>query len=156
MTTRLKLRASRLLLAGCLILLTLGTVGCASRGDLSGKVSYQGKPLASGSVLLVRAGAIPMTTRIEEDGSYHFTDVPVGEVKLAVFSPDPAQEAEARKKAEEKRLSSSEKPLPPLPPLPEIDRSKWFAIPIEYRDVEHSGLRITINGGPNSHPIELK
>jgi hypothetical protein len=37
-----------------------------------------------------------------------------------------------------------------------VDRTKWFAIPAEYSDVDNSGLRVTINRSPNTYPIEMK
>jgi hypothetical protein len=88
-------RHAGLLLAGCLMLLTLGAAGCGGvKGDLFGKVSYQGKPLALGSVLIVATDSKPRTAGIEADGSYHFDDVPVGEAKLTIYSPDPAKQEE--------------------------------------------------------------
>jgi hypothetical protein len=40
--------------------------------------------------------------------------------------------------------------------MPAVDRTKWFAIPADYSDVDRSGLRVTINPGPNTYPIEMK
>src|SRR5262249_34252536 len=123
------------------------------------KVSYKGKPVALGSVLLFGADGKPRTSSIETDGSYHFADVPVGEAKLAVYSPDPAEQDKQRKPVRQ-RKSSRKKPLPKdapvAPALPAVDRTKWFAIPAEYSDVDHSGLRVTIAPGPNTYPIDMK
>jgi hypothetical protein len=146
--------ASRPLSVGCLVLLILGASGCGgAKGDLSGSVSYKGKPLAVGSVLLIGADTKPRTAWIEADGSYHFADVPVGEVKLAVYSPDPA-------KKDKRRKSDRKKPVPKDEPIaqewPVGDRTKWFAIPAEYGDVDHSGLRVTIHPGPNTYPLDMK
>jgi hypothetical protein len=151
-------RVNRWLLANGLVLLTFGAAGCGVRGDLSGKISYQSKPVVLGSVLLVGADAQLRTAWIESDGSYHFADVPAGEARLAVCSPDPAREDKLREN-EEKRRSSAKRPLPPRPAaleLPAVDRTKWFAIPLEYGDVDHSGLRVTINHGSNTYPIDMK
>src|SRR5262249_49180166 len=124
-------RAGHLFLTGHLVLLTLGAAGCGrAKGDLSGKVSYQGKPLALGSVLLIGTNAKPRTAWIEEDGSYRFDDVPVGEAKLAVYSPDPAKQ---RKKLGPKgKQIAREEPV--AQGFPAVDRTKWFAIPDEYSD----------------------
>jgi hypothetical protein len=159
MTVSFSRGANRPLLVICLVLLNLSAVGCGSgTGDLSGKVSYQGKPLALGSVLLIGADAKPRSAWIETDGSYRFADVPVGEAKLAVYSPDPAKQAKLGKK-DKKRRSSSKRPLPPKPAAPElptVDGTKWFAIPAEYGDVDHSGLRVTIHRGSITYPIDMK
>ena len=148
--------ASRPLLAGFLVFWTLGAVGCGEgKGDLSGKVSYQGSPLAIGSVLFIGADGKPRTTWIQKDGNYRFDDVPVGEAKLAVYSPDPAKQDKLRKKnAKLKKLFPQDKPI--LPELPAVDPTKWFAIPAKYGDVDHSGLRVTIQSGPNTYHIEMK
>jgi hypothetical protein len=164
-------KAGRPLLAGFPLLLSLGATGCGGgSGDLSGAVSYQGKPLASGSILLIDADGKPRTARIQEDGSYHFAGVPVGEAKLAVYnSPDPAKVDEFRKREELRMKALREKsrvkrgilqedtPTEAVAPaLPTVDRTKWFAIPAEYGDLERSGLRVTIHGGTNTYPIEMK
>jgi hypothetical protein len=144
--------AGRPILVGCFLLFSLGAVGCGgAKGDLSGTVSYQGKPLAIGSVLLIGTDTKLRTAWIEADGSYQFADVPVGEAKLAVYSPDPAKKAK-----QGKRRKSRAKDEPATPELPAGDRTKWFAIPAEYSDIDHSGLRVTIHPGPNTYPIEMK
>lgn len=56
------------------------------RGTLTGTVSFRGKPVPSGSILLITADSkYKATAWIQKDGTYKFTGVPVGEVKLAVF-----------------------------------------------------------------------
>src|SRR5215467_6772261 len=85
MANRFSGRTGRSFLAGCLLLLALAADGCSpATGNLSGKISYNGKPLAVGSVLFIGVDAQPRTAWIEADGSYHFNEVPVGEAKLAV------------------------------------------------------------------------
>ncbi len=149
-------------LTGCLALLTLGAIGCGGeKGDLSGTVSYNGKPVVLGSVLLIGADAKPRTAWIEADGTYHFDDVPAGEAKLAVFSPDPAKQDKSRKKQAElkKKRLEKDKSLPPepdSPALPAVDRTKWFAVPALYSDIDHSGLHVTIIPGPNTYHLDMK
>jgi hypothetical protein len=126
--------------------------GCGGTGDLSGKVSYNGKPLVVGSVLLIGVDNKPRTTWIE-DGTYHFAGVPVGEAKIAVFSPDPA-EVEARRRRSSARRSPPRQQDAPRPPA--VDNSSWFPIPAEYSDIDHPELRATINRGPNTYDLEMK
>lgn len=57
----------------------------APGGTLTGTVSYLGKPVPSGSILLIGSDSMPRTAWIQKDGTYKFTGVPVGEAKLAVF-----------------------------------------------------------------------
>jgi hypothetical protein len=135
------------------MLLTLGAAGCGNaKGDLSGTISYNGKPVVLGSVFLIGTDDKPRTAWIESDGSFRFADVPVGEVKLAVYSPDPVKQ-DKRRKSDSKR---PRRQRPVEPELPAVDRTKWFAIPAEYSDVDHSGLRVTITSGPNTYPINMK
>src|SRR6476659_1879135 len=64
--------------------------GCAAgSGTLSGKVTFKGKTVASGNVLVVGADGIARSSKIETDGSYTVPDVPVGEAKISVNSPNP-------------------------------------------------------------------
>lgn len=151
-------RMSRPLLMGCFALLALGAAGCGgAKGDLSGTVSYNGKPVAIGSVLLIGVDSKPRTAWIEADGSFHFDGVPVGEAKLAVHSPDPGKEAKVRTRR--KNPVSKDKSVPPKLDEPELsagDRTKWFAIPAKYDDVDRSGLLVTISPGTNTYHIEMK
>jgi hypothetical protein len=160
MSTRFSGRTGGCFLTGCLLLLALAADGCSrAPGNLSGKISYNGKPLAVGSVLLIGVDAQPRTAWIEADGSYHFDDVPVGEAKLAVYSPDPDLAERTRSQTKTKPGPKKAKRVRPTPSSSEVsadDRRKWFAIPSKYGDVEHSGLRVTITSGPNTFQIEMK
>jgi hypothetical protein len=160
MSTRFSGRAGGCFLTGCLLLLALAADGCSkATGNLSGKISYNGKPLAVGSVLLIGVDAQPRTAWIEADGSYQFTDVPVGEAKLAVYSPDPDLAEKTRSKTKTNPGPKKAKQVRPKPSSWEVsadDRRKWFAIPAKYGDVDQSGLRVTITSGLNNFPIEMK
>ena len=83
----------------------------------------------------------------------------MGEAKIAVYSPNPFKEAELRKQDELLRKSTSKRLGPrrsAAPELPTVDRTKWFAIPAEYGDVDHSGPRVTIHRGPNTYHLDMK
>src|ERR1700722_5549244 len=128
------------LLAGALIALN----GCGpARGDLQGKVTYQGKPLCSGSVLVAAADGVKASP-IQADGRYEVKDIPVGLVKVTVNSPDPAGVRYAGRRKEDRP-----------PPAPK-DNSNWFAIPSDFGDFEKSGLTFQVNGGHNRWDIDLK
>jgi hypothetical protein len=126
-------------------LLMLIAVGCAGRGDVSGKVTYKGKALVFGTVQLEAADKSFKQANIESDGSYSIPGVPVGEARVAVSSANPK--------------SSDFQPLvregsPPPRPRPEVHG--WFPIPSEYQDINKSPLTYTIKRGPNTYDIELK
>ena len=71
------------------VLLALSVIGCQGKGEVSGKVVYQDKALASGTVLIVASDGSLHQGTIKTDGSYRIRDVPSGEARLAVNSPDP-------------------------------------------------------------------
>jgi hypothetical protein len=159
MSNRFSGRTGHTFRAGCL-LLALAADGCSrATGKLSGKISYNGKPLAVGSVVFIGVEAQPRTAWIEADGSYQFNEVPVGEAKLAVCSPDPDLAERTRSQTKTRPGTKKAKRVLPMHSPPEMageDRWKWFAIPSKYGDVDHSGVRVTIQSGLNMYPIEMK
>src|SRR4051812_35300699 len=72
--------------------------GCGGgSGSLTGKVTYKGKTVASGSVMAIGSDGIARYSKIAPDGTYTITDLPVGDVKLGVHSPDPRPDPEKLK-----------------------------------------------------------
>jgi hypothetical protein len=133
----------------------LGT-GCGGNGQgtVSGKVTYQNKPINYGSVVLVGGDGIPQTASITPGGLYSFPDLPCGEVKVAVHSPDPAG---LQKLIQDEKIKVLKGVTPPPDRnLPEIDRAKWFPISADFGDFSKSGLKTTIQSGPNTFNIDLK
>ena len=118
--------------------------GCGRTGDVSGQVSFKGKPLVCGTVQFEASDKTFKQGIINRDGSYSIDGVPVGEAKVAVNSPNPK--------------SGDFQPLhregrPPPPPRPEIPG--WFPIPTEYQDLSKPRLTYTIKAGENKIDIEL-
>ncbi len=70
------------------LLLSVG--GCAkSPGNVSGKVTLDGKNVSSGSVIMAGADKIPKTAAIEMDGTFSVVGVTYGRVDVAVVSLEP-------------------------------------------------------------------
>jgi hypothetical protein len=132
--------------AATVALLTLAALGCGGRrGDVSGKVTYQGKPLVFGTVQFEAGDGTFKQANIDKDGNYAIQGLPVGEAKAAVNSPDPN--------------SGDFQPLrregdPPPPPRPKF--TGWFRIPADYQNLAKPQLSYTIKSGQNSIDIELK
>src|SRR5262245_11102874 len=84
-----------------LAFLTLAAVGCGGRGDVSGKVTYNGKPLVFGTVQFEASDKTIKQANIETDGSYFIAGVPVGEAKVAVSSDNPKSRSEERRVGKE-------------------------------------------------------
>jgi hypothetical protein len=126
------------------VLLTSVALGCAGQGDVSGKVSYQGKSLVWGTVQFEGSDGVVKHGNIKPDGSYTVEGVATGDAKLAVSSNNPQ--------------GSDFQPLqregqPPRQPRPEV--KGWFAIPEKYNTPFKSGLTYTIKRGSNEHDIKL-
>jgi hypothetical protein len=142
-------------LAALAVLAILGMTGCGKgQGVVTGTVTFQDRPLVVGSVVILASDGIPRNAHILPGGSYTLPDVPCGDARLAVHSPDPAQMAElleAEKIKIKKGLSQSLERK-----LPVIDRAKWFPIPPAYSDFEKSGLEFRVEEGNNSFDIRLK
>src|SRR5690349_503951 len=75
--------------------------GCGGQGaTVSGKVSYKGRPVVSGSVIVLNPDGTARTGVILPDGSYTVEGVSRGLVKIGVLSPDPAHTRSILKKDE--------------------------------------------------------
>jgi hypothetical protein len=118
--------------AGC-ALLAWTALGCGPQvSQVSGKVTYQGKPLPSGSVVFVSPeGDVVGRSAIAADGRYVMTDVPAGSVKVAV---------------------ESHERVPPGLGGPPGD---YVPIPPRYKKAETSGLEYTVTRGSHTFNIDL-
>lgn len=128
--------------------LVLGTAcaalaGCgAGTGELTGTVTYNSKPVRTGTVSVMADDGSLKSGTINDDGTYTVAGVPTGPVKVGVSSPDPRTIKVAQRKKSE--------------PPPKADASMWFAIPPKYAEPKDSGLSTTVGGGKNDFPITLK
>jgi hypothetical protein len=127
------------------VLLTLAATGCGRTGDVSGKVTYKGKPLVWGTVQFEGSDNLVKQGNIEGDGTYCISGVATGEAKVAVSSINPKSSDFQVRQAEGR---------PPPKPRPEV--KGWFPIPEKYDTPFKSGLTYSIKAGDNKIDIELK
>jgi hypothetical protein len=125
-------------------LLPLAAAGCG-HGDVSGKVTYKGKPLVFGTVQFQGSDKIIKQGNIESDGTYFVSDVATGEAKVAVSSLNPASPLFQPLQREG---------MAPPPPRPEV--KGWFPIPGEYQDLTKPKLTFQVKSGENKIDIDLK
>jgi hypothetical protein len=114
--------------------------GCArGPGSVSGTVTYQGKPLETGTITFYDTAHNAPTAEINKDGTYSIPKVAAGKAKIAVVMPMPI----AFKSGD---LPGAGKPAEPL---------KVPTLPAKYADPEKSGLTFEVNTGSNTHDVKL-
>jgi hypothetical protein len=72
MTSRILPRLVSIAVLCCL----LTSIGCGSRGTLSGKVTYKNKPVVWGSVSVIASDNIQYASQITPEGTYSIAKVP--------------------------------------------------------------------------------
>ena len=126
------------------VLLLFGAFGCGGIGDVNGRITYKGKPVAIGSVLLLGKDKVPRQAALRNDGTFSFVGIPAGTFDVAVTSPDPRTlYAPASEKF------GSQQPTAPA------DVRVWIPIPAKAGDPIQSGLKITVNRGPNAVELDI-
>jgi hypothetical protein len=127
------------------------SVGCgASKGDVSGKVNYRGKPLPAGTVTFFGADdRVVGSSQVSAAGDYSMTKVLAGPVKITVTVPPAIRD-------------------PSAPPPPKGGKKKeqdpkeeerfliHLDVPAKYRFPDQSGLTYTVQPGKQEHTIDLK
>jgi hypothetical protein len=125
-------------------LLAAAAAGCGRYGDVSGKVTYKGKPLVWGTIQFEGSDGRLRQANIGRDGSYSVSRVTTGEVKIAVSSNNP------------KSGDFQARPAPGKKPKPPPDVPGWFPIPQKYDTTFRSGLTHTVKSGQNTFDIDLQ
>jgi hypothetical protein len=156
--------------------LLCGLAGCGPGvGDVSGKVTYRGKTVVCGSVVLVGPDGLTKVGPISQDGTYLVQGVGAGRAGVAVFSLDPARPLDPYKTAQTHGKADAEPPAdadrnPDAGRVvvnapsdrsnwtePNVDRSKWFPLPQKYERVDQSGVTVEVHSGTNTGvDIDLK
>jgi hypothetical protein len=120
------------------LLAALATAGCGKgRGQVSGTVSYLGRPLPDGTVLLLASDGQAYDAPIGPDGRFTITGVPPGEAKVAVTSFAPAGE-------QRQELAGDLAPVTNA----RLSATTHTAsrIPLRHGDLEQSGHRVRVAG----------
>ena len=127
-----------LLLAGC------GPSG-PNRVKVSGKITYKGDPVPTGSVTFLSEHNLIESSPIV-NGEYSIARAPVGNVKIGISTPSVSsnvQNMQQKQKIEGKSR--------------EATGAKAVVVPDTYREAEKSGLTYSVtNDASQTHDIPLK
>lgn len=151
------LPALAVLAAGC------GTGNPNAPGNVSGSVSYKGKPVTGGSVQFVSADGAAYVGSIGSDGTYAISDVAVGEMVVVVEteSINPKLDDNVGKGTQAQRYQNVAQQPPPGgrgndgPNSTSAESPKYIKIPEKYGKPKTSPLTYTVKAGRNVHTIEL-
>jgi hypothetical protein len=132
----------------------LALVGCGGdTADVAGKVTFQGKPVVFGTVLVIGPDGVPKSGAIQPDGTYRVSSVKTGTARVTVSSPPPPGLIPAGKKprvgkeeADERMPADANNSV-----SPEVAKG-WFPLPQKYADPELSGLTADVKAG---HPVDI-
>jgi hypothetical protein len=142
---------SILFVAGC-------TRSDEKQAEVSGKVTYKGKPVPGGRIIFVSAKGYNSTSVISPQGEYQLK-APIGEVKIGVDNHmlnknDPTLN-------EKKAYLEKKGRLKPKGPLAERQSSKqeitgtYVPLPSHYANPATSGLTYTVKPGPQTFDLDL-
>jgi hypothetical protein len=133
----------RLLTTGFLLLLVDGCGGGPKTARVTGKVSFDGKAIASGQITFEGEGGRTAAGPIA-DGTYTVPDAPVGPVRIGVVS------VARGPKAVNPMEAGPDTPAPPAPPTEPVRVPERFGKP------DTSGLNYTVTAGAQTHDIDIK
>jgi hypothetical protein len=146
-----------LLVAGLLLL----AMGCGSKGSISGTVTYNGKPITSGTIVFAPDSGEPSVNAPIADGKYTIDKVPPGPAKVGVSSVFSGSGALTPMQMALQKSGGK----PPEGDIPEGARKlmegasnakQGVKIPDDYGDPSKSGLTYTVKGGKQTQDFDLK
>lgn len=131
----------------CFALLPMLAWGCGGPGEVTGTVTFNGKPVVVGYVVAIGSdSAVYVSGELSESGGYVIPSVPSGRAKFAVYSRAPA----AARKSVERESAARGRTL-----FTSATNNKWFSIDDDYRDPCKSGLSYEVRTGANRYDIAL-
>jgi len=143
---------SILLISGC-------TRSVEQQAEVSGKVTYKGKPLPGGRITFISPKGHTGSSVISPQGEYKLK-APIGDVQISVdnrmLNRDDPSSLSSREK--EGYLSRGRLKKPSAggqqPPQQEITGT-YVPLPKKYVDSSTSGLKYTVESGSQTHDVEL-
>lgn len=147
----------------CLLLSGCGRSGLGREEEVSGKVTYNGKPLPGGWITFMSSKGYTFNGVIDPEGNYKVR-VLVGEARIAVDNRKLENKQDKQLSPRELRRKMGMTPAPgtnveedkssPAVPAQEITGT-YVPIPKKYYAPDASGLTYTVTSGSQTHNIEL-
>lgn len=125
--------------------------GCGSgTATISGRVTFQGKPVAGGSVIVYCSDKQIVRGIIGADGSYSIPNVPYGSAVVTVQAHSRLPQG--------LRLHQTVPPSSggPIPPTADVNDTARVIVPQRYALPEESGLSVAVDRGQVTYDIDLK
>jgi hypothetical protein len=136
---------------GALALLALALAGCGSSPTtVTGRVTYQGKPVSGGTVTLYCEDKQIVHGLLDAAGGYTIPNVPHGRAVVTV------QTQPAKPYVIKHRLNIPASVNGPTPPVSDPATDRVVVIPPRYALPEECGLSVTVEGKALTHDIELR
>jgi hypothetical protein len=130
-----------------LMIASIGLVcGCGSSATVSGKVSFDGRPVTYGSVIFLCDDNTAYSTAIQPDGTYRLEQIRSGDVKIGVITPAPSKSSKHQRST----------PLADAKAASPGAKSDRIMVPKRFRDPVGSGLIAKIGSGNVSYDIDIK
>lgn len=131
-----------------LALLLAAISGChdGARGRVHGKVTFKGEAVPSGTVAFYGPGDQVANAALLPDGTYEATEVPLGEVKVALTTPPPPDPKAAE------RLKNN--PYVKMRNIP-VKQEKVVSVPRKYNLPGTSKISLTVTQGSQQFDITL-
>jgi hypothetical protein len=132
------------------LLTALAAAGCGGgkAAKVSGKVTYRGKVLTMGSVVLVGEDGHSARGAIQPDGTYEIDRAPVGKDRAAVSNPPPAgaRGGQALVGSPNDEEAKQARAL----------AAQYVPTPEKYNDPQKSGLSFDVPSGGRTLDIDLQ
>lgn len=132
------------------VLLLGATAGCDGNvATVTGKVTFQGKPIVFGTVSIIGPDGMTHSGPIQPDGSFSVAGVRVGEGKVAVTSlkPPDGNDGKSKRGGRDAGGHDDERAAKPEAAAPADVLKNWFPIPSKYGDHKQSGLTVSVGDG---------
>lgn len=139
----------------CLAALALTLLGCGRSGPaywpISGKVTFQGKPVGSASIRFCNSKAgIDVVELLDANGQYTVVTgdrkgIPEGQYEVAVMP-----------KLDFSNAKCDENGLPVRSTMPSALERNPPNIPTKYHDPATSGLTLTVKAEPNTFDVDMQ